>query len=131
MTVSFERTHRVLRLCFVDLLTVEDIDAIDPAIVEFLGGPGRDQGLVRLFYDMARLKALAAPSSHFADRARLRPVGGLHRVFLAPRRGIPEFGRSYREEALRSGTPQPLIVYSRDEAYRLLGMTRPRFERID
>ncbi len=131
MTVSFERTYGVLRLRFVDLLTPEDIDAIDPAIVAFLAGPGRDRDRLRLFYDMAQLKALAVPASRFADRARLQPIGGLHRIFLAPPDAGLWFGRTYREEALRSGTPQPVIVYSRKEAYRLLGVARPRFDPID
>lgn len=130
MTLSFERTYKVLRLTFVDLLTPEDIDAIDPAVLGFLAGPGRDPGQVRLLYDMSRITALAVPSSRFADRARLPAVGGLDRIVLAPAYAGPDFGRSYRDEGMRSGSAQPIIVRSRKEAYRLLGMTRPRFQGI-
>jgi hypothetical protein len=131
LTLSFERTYKVLRLSFVDLLTPEDIDAIDPAVLGFLAGPDRGPGRVRLFYDMSQITALAAPSSRFADRARLPPVGGLDRIILAPDHAGPDFGRSYRDEGMRSGSAQPIIVRSRSEAYRLLGMTRPRFQPIE
>ena len=131
MAVAFDRTHKVLRLDFSGLFTPEDIDSIDISVIEFLGGAGRDQGAVRLLYDMTEVTALAVPATRFADRARMPAVGGLERVVVAPRHAGPEFGRTYREEGLRSGTAQPVIVSSRQEAYRLLGLIEPSFEQIE
>lgn len=131
MAVAFDRTHKVLRLEFAGLFTPEDVDSIDVAVVEFLGGAGRDQGPVRLLYDMTEVTALAVPTTRFAERARLPAVGGLERIVVAPRDAGPEFGTTYREEGLRSGTAQPVIVRSRKEAYRLLSMIKPNFEQIE
>lgn len=138
MSIAFERRRRVLRLKFAGLFTSEDLDAIDPALLRFLGGGWDDGGLerpakapVRLLYDMVEVTALAVPSTRFAERARLPAIGALSRFVIAPPEAGPEFGQSYREEGVRSGTPQPVIVRTRMEAYRLLDLGEPSFDEIE
>lgn len=130
MTLGFERSHKVLRLSFADLFTADDLAAIDPAVIGFLAGRSDDRSQVRLLYDMTNVTTLAVSSSRFAARARLPAIDDLKRIVVAPPHAGPEFGQSYREEGLRSGTVQPLIVRSRDEAYRLLGLIEPNFDPI-
>jgi len=131
LDVSFEKTHRVLKLAFTGDFTEEDLDAIDPAILRFMSGAGRDVDGVRCLYDMTAVTALAVPTARFVERAQVPPLLPFGRV-VVPYADAPEhFGRSYRAMRGVTAHDQPLTVPSLDVAYGYLGIQEtPRFERI-
>ena len=126
-SLSFEATYKVLRFDFASVLTPQDLDDIDVALVRFLGGEGRWHVGVRSLYDLTEVEMLAVPRSKFADRARKAPIGDLPRVVVAPRAGPEDFGRSYREERAFSTHRQPIIVPTLADAYAMMDLVDPVF----
>lgn len=120
--LSFEKTYRVLKLAFRGEFTVEDLDAIDPAVLRFMAGAGREVDGVRCLYDMTAVTALSVPQGRFAQRARVPPPLQFGRV-VVPFPGAPEdFGKSYRAMRGVTAHEQPLIVPSLAVAYGYLGI---------
>lgn len=129
-TLSFERTHGVLRLDFAGVFTSEHLDRIDPALIAFLGKEGGRHEDVRSLYDLSKVTVLAVPQSRFAERARQPSIGNLPRIVVAPRDAGEEFGQSYRREKQFSRHEQPIIVATLADAYELLGLSGPRFQPV-
>jgi hypothetical protein len=132
MELSFERTHRVLKLTFTGDFTEDDLDAIDPAVLRFMAGAGRDLDGVRCLYDMTAVTALAVPTARFVERAQVPPLLPFGRI-VVPYADAPEhFGRSYRAMRGVTAHDQPLTMPSLEIAYGYLGIEgAPQFERLD
>ena len=134
MTVelSWERTYRVLKLAFHGEFTAEDLDAIDPALLRFMAGAGREIDGMRCLYDMTAVTALAVPPGRFAHRAQMPPPLQFGRV-VVPFAGAPaDFGKSYREMRGATAHQQPLIVPTLEIAYGYLGIEGvPHFEAVN
>jgi hypothetical protein len=126
---SFEPGAKVLRLTFSGSLTTDDVDAIDPLIARVMVERNCVHQGVRTLYDMRALEALAVPSSRFAERAGLPPIGKLTRVVVAPPwANGGDFGRSYRDAQAVYSHSQPTIVPTLLDAYRLLSVVDPDFQ---
>lgn len=82
-TLSFEHLRRVLCLKFTGLLTNEDLDAIDPALVCVAGAQSVASPAVRCLYDMSEIQAIAVPQSRFIERASKPAIGDLTRIVVA------------------------------------------------
>ena len=132
LELSIERRHRVLKLSFAGDFTVDDLDAIDGAILRFMGGEGRELDGVRCLYDLTAVTALAVPSSRFAVRAQVPPLLPFGRVVVPFAEAPPDFGSSYKRMAGVTAHQQPLVVPSLEDAYARLGIRdTPRFEPIE
>lgn len=127
-TMSFERLRRVLCLTFTDLLTNEDLDAIDPALVCVAGAQGAGGPAVRYLYDMSEIKAVAAPQSRFVERASKPAIGDVIRIVVVPPWSGESFGETYRSARGVWSHAQPIMVATLAEAYVLLDIVAPRFE---
>jgi hypothetical protein len=127
-TLSLDRLQWVLRLKFSGLFTAEDLDAIDPALVRFLGTVGGARQGIRGLYDMTEVQALAVPQTRFAEWAGKPAIGNPMRVVSAPPWAGEEFGQTYRQARSMWSHAQPIIVGTLPEAYAFLGVLAPRFE---
>lgn len=125
--VFFERAHKVLRFTFSGPFTIEDLDAVDPVLVRFLGAEeGRRD--IRGLFDMTHVEVLAVPQTRFVERASKPAIGDLMRVVVPPSWAGEDFGQSYRRGQGIWPHAQPIIVGTLVEAYTLLGMAAPSFE---
>ena len=122
----------MLPLTFAGQLTTDDLNAIDPLIVGLTAGRNGVSDGVRILYDMTAIEALAVPSSRFAERAGLAPIGKLMRVAVAPPwANATNFGPSHRDGQSLHTHPQPILVLTLPDAYRLLSLVDPHFEPFD
>lgn len=128
LALSFERLRRILCLRFTDLLTNDDLDAIDLALLRTAAEHGTGDRDIRCLYDMTEIRAIAIPQSRFAERASKPAIGDLMRVVVAPPWAGDGFGESYRSARCVWPHAQPIIVGTLVEAYALLGIAIPRFE---
>jgi hypothetical protein len=127
-TLSFERLRRVLCLKFTGLLTNEDLDAIDPALVCVAGAQSAASPAVRCLYDMSEIQAIAVPQSRFIERASKPAIGDLMRIVVAPPWAGEGFGASYCSARSMWSYAQPIIVATLADAYALLDIVVPCFE---
>jgi hypothetical protein len=127
--LSFERAHKVLRFTFSGPFSTEDLDAVDPVLVRFLGAEeGRRD--IRGLFDMTGVEVIAVPQTRFVERAGKPAIGDLMRVVVPPLWAGEDFGQSYRRSHGSWSHAQPIIVGTLVEAYTLLGMADPRFETL-
>ena len=132
LALSFEKTHRVLKLTFTGDFTEEDLDAIDPAILRFMSAAGRNIDGVRCLYDMRAVTALAVPTARFQERARTPPLLQFGRIVVSYANAPKDFGTSYRAMHGVTAHDQPLTVPSLEVAYGYLGIDgMPQFEPLD
>lgn len=127
---SFASAVGILRLTFSGVFTTEDLQTVDPLLVEYVAA-GRLAGLeTRSLFDMTRIEALGVPQSRFAERASKPAIGDTMRVVVAPAWAAAEFGQSYRNA--RSVWPhrQPIVVRNMAEAYAILGVTGMEFDPV-
>jgi hypothetical protein len=126
LTLLFERQHRVLLARVSGVLSSEDFEAHDRAVLTFLGREGAVRGL----YDFTAVEAVAVPASKVVQRGQTPPIIPEMRVVVAPRRTGEEFAQAIREYQRLAGYREPLIVPTMTEAYALLGLDDPVFEAV-
>jgi hypothetical protein len=128
ITLWFERRHNVLMARATGVLSSEDIETHDRAVLRFLAG----RSGVRAIYDLSGVDALAVPTSKIAQRGQRPAMISERRVVVASRQAGAEFARIIRDQQSAAGLPEPLIVSSLDEAFALLDLDRTaKFEPID
>ena len=128
-TSSFDRRHGIARLKFAGLLTHDDLDMIDPVLVDMAGGAHGALGSpIRCLYDMTEVSAVMVSQKRFQERASKPAIGNMMRIVVAPPWAGEHFGESYRSARGVWAHDQPTIVESLDEAYALLGVVLPDFE---
>ena len=128
LSFSYDRVHKVVRLVFADLFTSEDLNSIDPILIELLGRESQPE-TIRVLYDMTAVKALAVSQPRFAQRAARPAIGDVPRVVAAPPWAtIANFGSSYRAAQSLFRHPQPTIVPTLADAVGMLSLVnfRPR-----
>jgi CheY-like chemotaxis protein len=128
LSFSYDRVHRVVRLDFADLFTSEDLNSIDPLLIELLGRESQPE-TIRVLYNMTAVKALAVSQPLFAQRAARPAIGDVERVVAAPPWAtIANFGSSYRAAQSLFRHPQPTIVPTLADAVGMLSLVnfRPR-----
>ena len=127
-TLWFERRHKVLMAQVSGVLSSDDLDTHDRAVLRFLAGLTG----VRAIYDFSAVDALAVPASKIAQRGQQPAMISERRVVVAPRQAGEEFALIIRDQQRAAGLPEPTIVATLEEAYALLGLDyQASFEPVD
>ncbi len=125
--LSYECTRRVLMVSFLDIVSSEDLQALDNALVH----AAATMGPSHLLTDLSDAQAIAVPQSALVSRARREDVSpGWRRIIVAPREDFVEWARNFCEFRTLAGMRSPTVVSSKGEAFALLSLRAPRFEVI-
>jgi len=127
LSLSFDSNHSVLLAQFAGILSSEDIEGLDRALVEFVSR----HGLARGIFDFSSVKANAVPQSFFMWRGRLPQILlGQERIIVAPQQGIYELACAYAAQQRDFGNVEPLVVRALGDAYRRLGLEQSDFRPV-
>ena len=126
LSLWFERRHNVLMARVAGVLSSEDLEMHDTAVLRFLAG----RTGVRAIYDLSAVEALAIPRSKIALRGRQPAMVSGQRVVVAHRPAGQEFARIIRDQQSSVGLPEPWIVPDLEQAYSLLQMGAAHFEPV-
>lgn len=114
------------------VLSSEDLDAHDLTVLLFLAGLMAGAQPVRGLYDFSAVEALAVPISRINQRGQRPAIIEGQRVVVAPPGAAgAEWAALLAEQRRTAGLSQPTIVATLEEAYRLLGIDNPQFDRAD
>ncbi len=128
LSLWYERRHNVLMARVAGVLSSEDIAAHDRSVLRFLAG----RSGVRAIYDFSAVDALAIPESKIAQRGQRPAMISERRVVVASHQAGEEFARIIRDQQSAAGLPEPVIVATLEEAYRLLELdSASNFEPIE
>ncbi len=122
----FEERHRVLMVRVTGVLSSQDFDTHDHAVLAFVAREGTMRGL----YDFSAVDAVAIPQSKVLQRGQAPSIIA-DRVVVAPRTAGEEFARIIRDQQRLAGHREAIIVPTLAEAYNLLGLDDARFEPVD
>jgi hypothetical protein len=124
----YERRHNVVLTRVSGVLSSEDLNGHDRALLNFLAGKEGVRGL----YDFSSIEALAVPISKINQRGQ-RPaiIDGMRVVVAPPGAAGLDFASRLADQLRAAGHRQAQIVATLAEAYRLLELDNPQFERID
>jgi len=114
------------------VLSSEDIEAHDRAVLNFLAGLFASDQKVRGLYDFSAIEALAVPISKIEQRGQ-RPaiIEGVRVVVAPPTAAGSDFASRLSTQLRMAGHREPLIVETIEEAYRHLELDDPQFEQIE
>jgi hypothetical protein len=111
--------------CFAGTFTLDEIARCDRMVMLTLGREGPVRGIL----DLSEVDSVSIPDDRLRMRARQPPmVAGRERVFVATNPSTLAFARTYTAIQREFGSTGLEIVTRRVDAYRLLGLDRPRFE---
>ena len=128
LTLSYERRHNVVLTRVSGVLSSEDIAEHDRVLLHFLAGKEGVRGL----YDFSAIDALAVPISKINQRGQAPAMIDGMRVVVAPSGAAGlDFVTRLSEQHRAAGHSEPVIVGTLGEAYRLLELDNPQFERIE
>ena len=114
------------------VLSSEDIAEHDRAALLFLAGLFASERQVRGLYDLSQVEALAVPISKITQRGQRPAIIDGYRVVVAPASAAGlDFVRQIVNELRAAGHREPVIAETLEEAYRLLGLENPQFDRVD
>ena len=128
LSLFYERRHNVVMTEVAGVLSSEDIAEHDRALLDFL--PGKEG--IRGLYDFSKVEALAVPISKINQRGQ-RPaiIEGMRVVVAPPGAAGLDFAERISEQLRMAGHREPTIVATLDDAYRLLALDDPQFDRVD
>lgn len=132
LSLFYERRYNVIMTKVTGVLSSEDLDAHDLAVLLFLAGLFAGERPVRALYDFSAVEALAVPISRINQRGQLPAIIEGQRVVVAPpgaagAEWVTRLGEQRRSAGLRLAT----IVETLEEAYRVLGLDNPQFDPVD
>ncbi len=131
-SLFYERRHNVVMTRITGVLSSEDIEAHDRSVLNFLAGIFASERQVRGLYDFSAVEALAVPISKIDQRGQRPAIIEGMRVVVAPSAAAgADFATRLSGQQRMAGHREPLIVDTMEEAYRLLDMDDPQFERIE
>jgi len=127
----YERRHNVVMTCISGVFSSEDIEQHDRAVLNFLAGLFVSEQKVRGLYDLSGVEVLAVPVSKINQRGQ-RPaiIEGMRVVVAPPAAAAMDFAGPLSNQLRMAGHREPIIVETLAEAYRLLGIENPSFDRI-
>ena len=132
ISLYYERRHNVVMTKITGVLSSEDLDAHDLAVLLFLAGLMAGAQPVRGLYDFSAVEALAVPISRINQRGQQPAIIEGQRVVVAPPGAAgAEWAAQLAEQRRAAGLSQPTVVATLEEAYRLLGLDNPQFERAE
>lgn len=131
-SLFYERRHNVVMTRITGVLSSEDIEAHDSAVLNFLAGLFASDQKVRGLYDFSAVEALAVPISKIDQRGQRPAIIEGMRVVVTPQGAAgADFATRLSSQLRMAGHREPLIVDTMDEAYRLLELDDPQFEQIE
>ncbi len=127
LSLYYERRHNVIMAQVTGVLSSEDFAVHDSKALNFLVGKSGVRGL----YDFSKVEALAVPTSRTIQRGQRPAIIDGMRVVVASR-GTPgfDFATLIASQLRAAGHREPTIVATLEEAYGLLNLDQPRFDRI-
>lgn len=125
LTLTYERTARVLLVSFSGILSSDDLYDLDRASADFVVA----EGPVRSILDFSAIQTVAVPTTLLIRRGRQPQIfPGQRRVILAPQDEVYDLARSYANLQRDFGNVEPLVVQSFDAALRALRLKKPKFQ---
>lgn len=132
ISLYYERRHNVVMTRVTGVLSSEDLDAHDLSVLLFLAGLMAGEKPVRGLYDFSAVEALAVPISRITQRGQRPAIIEGQRVVVAPPGAAgAEWAALLAEQRRAAGLSQPIIVATLEEAYQVLGLNNPQFDRAD
>lgn len=126
-TLAYDRPHNVLMARFSGVLSSEDVEAHDHAVLAFTVRHGRPwHGLV----DLTGVELVSMPVSRLVWRSQQPPFNpGYKRVLVASGPAAMEFARTFAGQQTAASMGSVPIASTLQEAYRLLRLPKEaRFE---
>ena len=127
--LEFDAENNTVRLSFEGIVTTADVGGgAYSALRAFVSSRPPCRGIA----DFSQVTTVEAPIHTIKERARLPPAmfGELMFVMVAPQDHV--YGLSRMFSLLAEQTrPHLHVVRTMDEAYGLLGISSPRFSRVD
>ena len=114
------------------VLSSEDIEQHDRAVLLFLAGLFTGERKVRGLYDFSQVEALAVPISKITQRGQRPAIIDGVRVVVPPggAAGL-DFVRLIADQLRAAGHREPVIADTLEEACRLLDLENPQFDRFE
>jgi hypothetical protein len=130
-TLFYDRRHNVTLTRISGVLSSEDLEDHDRVLLNFLAGLFASERKVRGIYDFSQVVALAIPLSKITPRGQRPAIIDGMRVAVAPTNSS---GADYASTIARlqrtAGHREPIIVATLEEAYRILEIDGPDFEKV-
>jgi hypothetical protein len=128
MSLAYDRQSNILRANFAGVLSSDDIEELDRAVVAFTASHGPFHSLV----DFRAVDAVSVPLTKLLKRSQQPPASpGYERVFVAPGPLALEVARTFAREQAALGAGRVHIVATLDDAYLHFGLTQlPTFEPV-
>ena len=128
LSLFYDRRHNVVLTRVTGVLSSEDIAEHDRILLNFLVGKDGVRGL----YDFSAVDELAVPISKINQRGQ-RPaiIDGMRVVVAAPGAAGRDFATRMADQLRGAGHREPLIVGALADAYQLLELDNPQFERFE
>jgi hypothetical protein len=128
ISLSYDRVHNVLWARFSGVLSSQDIEEVDRAVMAFTAREGPSHGLL----DFSAVDAVSMPLSRLVKRSQQPPFSpGFRRVCVAEGPQALELARTFASEQAQSGSGGVQIVATLAEAYAYLRIGKtPRFEPV-
>jgi hypothetical protein len=124
----YERRHKVVLTRVSGVFSSEDLNEHDRALLNFRAGKEGVRGL----YDFSSIEALAVPISKINQRGQGPAIiDGMRVVVASPGAAGLDFASRIADQLRAAGHREPQIVATLAEAYRLLELDNPQFERIE
>ncbi len=127
-SLAYDKGHKVLRARFEGVMSSQDVDELDRAVIAFTAREGPWHGLV----DLSAVDVVSIPPGILARRSQQPPFNpGYKRVFVVSPAAL-ELARTFATHQAAAGLGTVEIVTTLAEAYRILRLPRvPRFEAVD
>jgi hypothetical protein len=127
-TLAYDKGHKVLRARFEGVLSSQDIEELDRAVIAFTAREGPTHGLV----DFSAVDLVAMPEALLVKRSQQPPFSpGYKRVFVVSPQAF-ELARTFASHQTAAGLGSVDLVTTLAEAYRILRLPKvPRFEPVD
>ena len=131
-SLFYEPRHNVVMTRITGVLSSEDIEQHDRAVLMFLAGLFASSNKVRGIYDFSAVESVAIPISKTYQRAQRPAIIEGQRVVVAPPGAAGfEWATVMAQQQRAAGLREPTIVATLEEAYLLFGIENPRFDLAD
>ena len=125
LTLTYERTARVLLASFSGIFSSDDLYDLDLASADIV----LMEGPVRSILDFTAVQTVAVPATLLIQRGRQPQIfSGQRSAIVAPQNEVYDLARSYANLQRDFGNVEPLVVQSFDEALRAFHLKTPKFQ---
>ena len=132
ISLYYERRHNVVMTRVTGVLSSEDLEEHDRAVLLFLAGLFASERAVRGLYDFSGVATLAVPVSRINLRGQRPAIIDGQRIVVAPPGAAgAEWVARLGEQRRSAGLPLATVVATLEEAYEVLGLNNPQFDRAD